>query len=94
MSKLKAMASRSASGTVSYSAKSAWNISRRFHSHRRSVTKDPIGTKGARLTTHLSVPSRYLVYMPRTPHVGISLKIEDEAERERLKQVVADCQAP
>ncbi|MEB3733669.1 ribonuclease G [Halopseudomonas pachastrellae] len=56
------------------------------------VTKDPIGTKGARLTTHLSVPSRYLVYMPRTPHVGISLKIEDEAERERLKQVVADCQ--
>ena len=54
------------------------------------VTKDPIGTKGARLTTHLSVPSRYLVYMPRTPHVGISLKIEDEAERERLKQVVAD----
>ncbi|WP_341707444.1 ribonuclease G [Halopseudomonas sp.] len=55
------------------------------------VTKDPIGTKGARLTTHLSVPSRYLVYMPRTPHVGISLKIEDENERERLKQVVADC---
>ncbi|GGE48122.1 axial filament protein [Halopseudomonas oceani] len=55
------------------------------------VTKDPIGTKGARLTTHLSVPSRYLVYMPRTPHVGISLKIEDEGERERLKQVVADC---
>ena len=54
------------------------------------VTKDPIGTKGARLTTHLSVPSRYLVYMPRTPHVGISLKIEDEGERERLKQVVAD----
>lgn len=55
------------------------------------VTKDPIGTKGARLTTHLSIPSRYLVYMPRTPHVGISLKIEDEVERERLKQVVADC---
>lgn len=36
------------------------------------VTKDPIGTKGARLTTHLSIPSRYLVYMPRTSHVGIS----------------------
>src|SRR5690606_33894176 len=57
------------------------------------VTKDPIGTKGARLTTHLSIPSRYLVYMPRTRHVGISLKIEGEAERERLKQVVADCVA-
>ncbi|MEH6565647.1 MAG: ribonuclease G [Halopseudomonas sp.] len=55
------------------------------------VTKDPIGTKGARLTTHLSIPSRYLVYMPRTQHVGISLKIEDETERERLKQIVADC---
>lgn len=57
------------------------------------VTKDPIGTKGARLTTHLSVPSRYLVYMPKTSHVGISLKIEDEAERERLKKIVADCVA-
>ena len=57
------------------------------------VTKDPIGTKGARLTTHLSVPSRYLVYMPRTPHVGISLKIEEEAERERLKRIVAQCVA-
>src|SRR5690606_18682681 len=55
------------------------------------VTKDPIGSKGARLTTHLSIPSRYLVYMPRTNHVGISLRIEDESERERLKQVVADC---
>ena len=55
------------------------------------VTKDPIGTKGARLTTHLSVPSRYLVYMPRTPHVGISLKIEDEVERDRLRDIVTRC---
>lgn len=55
------------------------------------VTKDPIGTKGARLTTHLSVPSRYLVYMPRTPHVGISLKIEAESERERLRDIVTQC---
>lgn len=54
------------------------------------VTKDPIAKKGARLTTHLSIPSRYLVYMPNTSHVGISLKIEDEAERERLKQLVAE----
>ncbi len=57
------------------------------------VTKDPIGSKGARLTTQLSIPSRYLVYMPRTSHLGISLKIEGEGERERLKQVVADCVA-
>ncbi len=49
------------------------------------VTKDPIGSKGARLTTHLSVPSRYLVYMPDSPHNGVSQRIEDERERERLK---------
>lgn len=52
------------------------------------VTKDPIGTKGARLTTHLSIPSRYLVYMPQTPHVGVSQRIEQEGERERLKALV------
>ena len=49
------------------------------------VTKDPIGSKGARLTTHLSVPSRYLVYMPDSPHHGVSQRIEDERERDRLK---------
>ncbi|GLS25013.1 ribonuclease G [Marinibactrum halimedae] len=52
------------------------------------VTKDPIGTKGARLTTHLSVSGRYLVYMPKTEHIGISTRIEDEQERERLRNVV------
>ncbi|MBF8221141.1 MULTISPECIES: ribonuclease G [Halomonadaceae] len=57
------------------------------------VTKDPIGTKGARLTTHLSVPSRYLVYMPDAPHNGVSQRIEDEGERERLRQLVEACQA-
>ena len=41
------------------------------------VTKDPIGTKGARLTTQLSIPSRYLVFMPGVSHVGISQRIED-----------------
>ena len=52
------------------------------------VTKDPIGSKGARLTTHLSVPSRYLVYMPDSPHHGVSQRIEDEMERERLRGLV------
>lgn len=52
------------------------------------VTKDPIGSKGARLTTDLSIPSRYLVYMPHSEHVGVSLKIDSEAERERLKQLM------
>lgn len=55
------------------------------------VTKDPIGSKGARLTTFFSVPSRYLVYMPSSEHVGVSLKIEGEQERERLKQLVDQC---
>lgn len=54
------------------------------------VTKDPIGTKGARLTTQLSIPSRYLVFMPGSVHVGISQKIEENAERDRLKQLVKD----
>ncbi|GAA4647784.1 ribonuclease G [Kistimonas scapharcae] len=52
------------------------------------VTKDPIGTKGARLTTHISIPARYLVLMPHNNHVGISLRIEDPQERERLKDTV------
>ncbi|MEP5324329.1 ribonuclease G [Marinobacter alexandrii] len=52
------------------------------------VTKDPIGTKGARLTTQLSIPSRYLVFMPGVSHVGISQRIEDETERARLKGLV------
>lgn len=52
------------------------------------VTKDPIGSKGARLTTHLSVSARYLVYMPQTQHIGVSNRIEDAAERERLRAAV------
>ena len=49
------------------------------------VLKDPIGTKGARLTTQISIPSRYLVYLPGGGHVGISQRIEDETEKLRLK---------
>ncbi|TAM10773.1 MAG: ribonuclease G [Nevskiaceae bacterium] len=52
------------------------------------VLKDPIGTKGARLTTILSLPSRYLVLIPGEAHVGVSARIEDEAERERLHAVL------
>ncbi len=54
------------------------------------VLKDPISTKGARLTSHLSVSARYLVYMPFADHIGISARIEDEDERERLKGLVDD----
>ncbi|WP_075182946.1 ribonuclease G [Pantoea sp. 1.19] len=53
------------------------------------VVKDPLGTKGARLTTDITLPSRYLVFMPGASHVGVSQRIESEAERERLKKVVA-----
>lgn len=57
------------------------------------VTKDAISSKGARLTTHLSVSARYLVYMPNTEHIGISNRIEDETERERLRQAVSNLAA-
>lgn len=49
------------------------------------IMKEPIGTKGARLTTQLSVSSRYLVYMPDIDHIGISQRLEQEEERERLR---------
>lgn len=56
------------------------------------VMKDMMGSKGARLTTDLSIPSRYLVYMPHGEHVGVSQRIEDEAERERLKNLIRQLQ--
>jgi len=52
------------------------------------VLKDPLGTKGARLTTYVTIPSRFLVYMPKGRGVGVSSRIEDEAERERLREAV------
>jgi ribonuclease G len=54
------------------------------------VIKDPIGTKGARLTTFIALPSRYLVYMPRGQAIGVSARIEDEAERARLKTTLLE----
>ena len=53
------------------------------------VIKDPLGTKGARLTMHVTIPSRYIVLMPDTDTIGISSKIEDEEERLRLKEIIA-----
>ena len=50
------------------------------------VTKEPIGTKGARVVTHLTIPGRYLVLMPTVEHIGVSRRIQDEKERERLKK--------
>lgn len=48
------------------------------------VAKEPIGQKGARLTTHITIPGRYLVLMPSYNHIGISRKIEDEKEMSKL----------
>jgi len=53
------------------------------------VVKDPLGTKGARLTTHLSVAARFLVFMPGEEHVGVSQKIEGEEERQRLRDLLS-----
>ena len=55
------------------------------------VIKDPLGTKGARLTTHVSIPSCYLVYMPGGGTIGVSQRIEDEDERKRLRDMVRNC---
>jgi ribonuclease G len=49
------------------------------------VMKEPLGTKGARITSHVSLPGRYLVLMPTVEHVGVSRKIVEEEERRRLK---------
>ncbi len=57
------------------------------------VVKDPIGTKGARLTTHISIPSRYLVFIPDHPGIGISQRIDNETERERLKNTIIGYQS-
>jgi ribonuclease G len=54
------------------------------------LAKPPVGTKGARVTSVISLPGRHLVYTPTTRHIGVSRRIEDEAERRRLKEMVED----
>ena len=54
------------------------------------VVKDPIGGKGARITTQLSIPSRYLVLLPHSRVLGVSVRIEDDGERSRLKALLAE----
>lgn len=54
------------------------------------ATKEPIGTKGPRVTTHISLPGRFLVYMPGSKHVGVSRKIEDREERARLRAIAKE----
>lgn len=52
------------------------------------VVKDALGSKGARLTTQITLPARYVVFMPHNRHIGVSQKIEDDAERERLRALM------
>ncbi len=58
------------------------------------VTKGPIGTKGPRVTTNLSLPGRYLVLLPNSDQCGISRKIEEPAERQRLKKILRELTLP
>jgi ribonuclease G len=53
------------------------------------VVKEPLGTKGARITSHISLPGRFLVYMPTVDHIGVSRKIESREERRRLRGIVS-----
>src|SRR5881275_3712759 len=52
------------------------------------VSKDTIAGKGARITSHITLPGRFLVYMPTVSHIGVSRRIEDEGERTRLKEIL------
>ncbi len=58
------------------------------------VVKDPIGTKGARVTSHISLPGRHLVFMPTVDHVGISRRIDEEGDRRRLRDIVNRMRPP
>jgi ribonuclease G len=78
----------SSSTTAAGTIKDIRELVREGQSLLVQVTKDPISTKGARLSTQLSVSARNLVYMPRASHIGISARIEDEDERERLKHLL------
>ncbi len=53
------------------------------------IAKEPIGKKGARITSHIALPGRFLVYMPTVNHIGVSRKINSDEERMRLKRIVA-----
>jgi ribonuclease G len=58
------------------------------------VSKDPIGTKGARCTSHISLPGRYVVYLPTVDHIGVSKRIGSEKERGRLRETIESMKPP
>lgn len=58
------------------------------------ISKEPLGSKGARVTSHISLPGRHLVFMPTVDHIGISRRIENEAERHRLREIITQIKPP
>ncbi|PYN47035.1 MAG: Rne/Rng family ribonuclease [Candidatus Rokuibacteriota bacterium] len=58
------------------------------------VSKESLGTKGARITSFISLPGRYLVYMPQARHIGVSRRIRDDRERERLRAALRSVSLP
>ncbi len=58
------------------------------------VSKEPLGTKGTRITSHVTLPGRYLVFMPTVDHVGVSRRIKEERERKRLREIVQAMKPP
>ncbi len=58
------------------------------------VSKESLGSKGARITSFISIPGRYIVYMPQSRHIGVSRRIHDEVERERLRGIVKAVRPP
>ncbi|MBW2430565.1 MAG: ribonuclease E/G, partial [Deltaproteobacteria bacterium] len=77
--------------TPSFSKKGEFNIEELLHEGQEilvQAAKSPMGTKGARISSYISLPGRFLVLMPTSDHIGVSRRIEDEIERERLKGLV------
>jgi ribonuclease G len=58
------------------------------------IAKEPLGKKGARITSHVALPGRYLVYMPTVNHIGVSRRIASAEERSRLRHIVGDAKTP
>lgn len=58
------------------------------------ISKEPLGSKGARVTSHISLPGRHLVFMPTVDHVGISRRIENEQARQRLREIIETVKPP
>lgn len=78
---------QSASSVNEARAKSIKDIIKTGQEIRVQVLKEPFGTKGARVTTQITLPGKYIVLMPTVNYVGVSRKIEDESERQRLKEI-------